>query len=252
MKLSVIFILALVAAIIAFGGLFVFSVFGMRGGRNMDVIVASIAIAIPFLAMCICCSIAMERHHLPRWMRSGLYAAGIALVGWIIHFWRFDSFARETFPLDKYIIWPSVWAGAMALFGLLALPAPPRRSWRSVRNVTLVLVCLLAAHIALATTLYPKRPPAGLSMTEENNYYDRRYEFEEYGYRIGMTLGLITLAGLSTSFLLLLLLPKRPGQIDAPRPYWLTCPRCAKEQTLHTGWDRCPNCGLEISVGVHE
>lgn len=245
MKLSVVFILALVTAIIALGVLFILAALGGFRSSSGELLVSAVAMAIPFLAMCVCCAIALEQHKLKWWMRSGIYAAGMAFFGWVIYLWYFESYSGVEYPLEKIIIWPSVWAGTMALLGLLALPKPPRKWWRSLRNSTFLFVCLLAAYVALAMTLYPR-------YSASNDYnmvlYMQRYEFEKLVFNMGSVLGLIAITGLSATFLTLLLIPKRAGQIDAPRAYWLTCPRCAKEQSLQTGWDRCPNCGLEVCV----
>lgn len=248
MRLSIILILALVAMVGALALLFIYSTFTRAGGTT-EYLAGSAAISVLFLVIAICCAVTLERHRLPRLMRSGLWACGLALAGWFVVIWFGNELTTLNLHVEKIVAWPTVWAGLMALVGLLFLPAPPRPWWRTVRLITLILLALVALHFALYVTLEPTYPSDPRTpQSYQDSYYTRLYEYERIASSIATVLSLLALAGLSTSFLLLWLTPRKHGETAAGIPYWIACPRCTSEQTLRTGWDRCTNCGLEVCI----
>lgn len=236
MRLSRVLIYALLVSTV---GTAVLLTIGAAGGLGPSMARASTSglTLVMALGVAVCCAIVLERQVAPRLMLSGLIADAVAAVSFLVLHW-FDLWYQ--YPQSQRImIWPTVWAVSMALLGLLLLPRSPGKWWAVLRRVTIVLLCLFAAQIALAVAFAP--------MPSTTNYV-RAQQYADVATRFGIALGVLFLGAYATTWLTLWMVPT-PVTTER-KPFSMTCPRCSTEQSLLTGEARCATCGLGIKVST--
>ena len=185
-----------------------------------------------FCVQALGCAVVAEHGRAVALMRSGIVAGAIALGGWLAVV--FDVSGSDELLWTKVVTWPTTWASLILFVGVLRLPRVRVRWWRSLRIATIVLLELLAAHIALAVSFAPE--------------YGWRYQ--EMAFRFGAAIALLAAGGVVTTFITAWTL-RLSGAVDSQResvPFWLTCPRCGAEQEGVTEGYACSQCRLRIRV----
>jgi hypothetical protein len=199
-----------------------------------------------YFCLALACAVARERRRWPGPMLSGVVVGAAVTACWIGAMWVDED------VLERWLwvlVWPTCWTCLAALLGILAL-APPGSRWvATVRRLTLVVLVLLALHVALAFTLYPR---GGSGARDPAIDWSRRQEYENAALRSGGALALLAAGGVACTLVggWLRRGSERgePAEPRPARPFWLQCPRCAAEQTALTGWWSCERYGLRVRV----
>ncbi len=96
-----------------------------------------------FCVQALGCAVVAEHGRAVGFMRSGIIAGAMALLGWLsIVFYASGSG-------DEVVTWPTAWAGLLLVVGVLLVSRVRVKWWCMLRTMTIVLLAVLAAQIAL-------------------------------------------------------------------------------------------------------
>jgi hypothetical protein len=243
MRLSTVFLWAMVAALLSAVGVLLFDVATQWSVVVLQGIWPLLFYVAGHMMPAAACAWVRERGRLRGLMLSGIIASLVSLV--LVLLAAFDLLYPFPYELLPMFGSTAIWAASMMFIGLLSVHPFPPGPGQVVRVVSIFIVAVLTAQSLVWVWLAIALEPVMSWQASE--------DFHEGMAQIAGVLGVLGGCGASATYIMARSrkLSGAAGTIPRERRVFsITCPRCGAPGTLNTGGDACAGCGLRITVNA--